>query len=270
MEDKKCCGIFDFDGVLLPGEDLIDKYVEEICEEASDAYCRKLYKQQEELMKIRQRMEQERDIYGPGMEEIEREEEELRKKIKLHFMLKDQVLEETEEKYRNKIPYGKIYTKENIYQSVLELMWKIYEEKVYSKLIVNTHVNAEAEIIAKRDLLKAEFPTMKFVPVKYHIIPFRDQYGEINKDREPSDKIGRLLKMSPYIDVNKSTFIDNTARIIKRGRELGLRCYFVDKNSDPYILDNPILDPIPSQVIMQAANDTIDIVHNDKIKKLSL
>ena len=111
---------------------------------------------------------------------------------------------------------------------------------------------------------------MKFVPVKYHIIPYRDQYGFVNKKREPSDKVGNLVRLSPYIDVSKSTFIDNTARIIKRGKELGLRCYFVEKNTDSYILANPSLDPIPSQIIMQAANDTIDIVHDGKIKKLSL
>lgn len=270
MENKNCCGIYDFDGVLLPGENLADKYVEEVCKEASDAYGRILFNKQNELIRIRQRMEQERDVYGPDMNEIEEELSEIDRKLKIHFILKDQVLEETEERFRNKIPYKKIYTKENIYQGVLELMWRIYESKIYTQFIVNTHVNAATEIVAKRDLLTDDFPAIKFVPVKYHIIPYRDPYGFVNKNREPSDKVGSLLKMSPYIDVKTSTFIDNTARIIKRGKELGLRCYFVDKNNDSYILANPTLDPIPSQVILQAANDTIDIVHGGKIKKLSL
>ncbi len=36
MEKRKCCGIYDFDGVLAPGEELIDKYVWGICKEASN------------------------------------------------------------------------------------------------------------------------------------------------------------------------------------------------------------------------------------------
>ena len=40
--------------------------------------------------------------------------------------------------------------------------------------------------------------------------------------------------------------------------------------NNPYIIENPVLNLIPGQVIMQAANDTIDMVHGGKIKKLSL
>ena len=272
MENKICCGIYDFDGVLLPGEELMDKYVIKICEKASNAYCDKLFARQSELIKVQQRMEQERDVFGPEMRAVQRELEELRKKIEEHFMLKDQVLEETEEKYKNKIPYKDIYIRNNVYQGILELLWKIYDSKLYSELIVNTHVNAGTEIVAKRELLEKDFPPMKFVPILYHIEPYRDPYGgSINKNRKPSDKIGRLVNsIAPYIDVNKSTFVDNTASIIKRGRELGINCYFVDKNFDQYIKENPVLDPIPSQVIIEAANDTIDRVHGGKIKKLSL
>ena len=100
MEEKLCCGIFDFDGVILPGEELIDKYVWEICKEASNAYCDMLFSQQSKLITIQQRLEQERDIYGPEMEEVKNELAEIERKIKIHFDLKDQVLEETEEKYR--------------------------------------------------------------------------------------------------------------------------------------------------------------------------
>ena len=271
MEEKKCCGIYDFDGVLVPGEELIDKYVWEICKEASNAYCEELFKRQNELIRIEQRLEQERDVFGPEMIEVQRELEEIDRNIKRHFILKDQVLEETEEKYKNKINYNEIYQRENVYQGVLELLWQIYNSGIYQQLIVNTHVNSESEIISKSELLKKEFPPMKFVPIKYHTEPYRDPFdGSINKNRKPSDKIGRLIEISPYIDVSKSTFIDNTASIIKRGKELGLNCYFVDKNFDPYIIKYPVLNSIPPQIIIQAANDTIERVHDGKVKKLSL
>ena len=271
MKDKICCGIYDFDGVLVPGEELMDNDVHAICKEASNAYCEDLFKQQTKLIGIQQQLEQERDIYGYEMQEVQKELEEINKKIKNHFKLKDQVLEETEPEYKNRINYREIYKKENIYLGVLELLWQIYESKIYEQLIVNTHVNSEREIIAKKDLLQKDFPPMRFIPVKYHILPYRDPFdGMINNNRKPSDKIGRLVNISNYIDVNLSTFIDNTASIIKRGRELGLNCYYVEKNHDIYIEKYPILNTIPGQVIMEAANDTIDRVHDGKIKKLSL
>ena len=271
MEDKKCCGIYDCDGVIIPGEELIDRYVWKICKEASNAYCDELFNRQNELIQNQQRLEQERDVFGPEMIEITRELEEINKKIKRHFILKDIVLEEVEEKYKNKIDYKEIYQRENIYQGVLELFWQIYDSHVYDQIIVNTHVNAESEIIWKREMFKKDFPPLKFVPVKYHLVPYKDPFGGlVNKNRKPSDKIGRLINMSPYIDVDVSTFIDNTSSIIKRGKEIGLNCYYVKKNLDPYVIRYPILNPIPAQIIMQAANDTIDKVHNGKIKKLSL
>ena len=80
MEEKKCCGIYDFDGVLAPGEELIDKYVWEICREASNAYCEELFNRQNELIRIEQRLEQERDVFGLEMIEVQRELEEINRR----------------------------------------------------------------------------------------------------------------------------------------------------------------------------------------------
>jgi len=270
MEEKYCCNILDFDGVLVPGEDLMDEYIMEFCKKATNAYCEKLFKKQSELIKIQQQLEEERNIYGKEMHELILELEELKKKIKMHFDLKDQVLEETEEKYRNKINYEEIYQKRNIYPGVLETVWKIHESGIYKLQIVNTHINAEKEIIAKGKLLQKEFPPVKYIPIRYHIEPYRDQYGLLTKNRMPSDKTGRLLRTVSSIDVKTSPLIDNSRSIIKRGEELGLRTYFVPKNEEQYVIDNPVLNPIPTQIILQSANDTIDIVHGGKIKKLSL
>ena len=270
MQEKLCSAIFDFDGVFVPGEELMDDYIWEICKEATNAYCDELFRRQTELIQHQQQLEIDRNVYGKEMQEIICELEDLKRLIKKHFDLKDQVLEETEEKYRNKIDYNEIYQKNNVYIGVLELLWKIYDSKIFDLHISNTHVNAEREIIAKRDLLQKVFPPMKFVPIKYHTDPYKDQYGLLNKNRKPSDKVGRLLKTIPTIDKKTTILVDNSRSIIARGDELGLRTYFVEKNNTPFIIENPTLNPFPSQVILRSANDTINLVHGDKIKKLSL
>lgn len=270
MIEKYCCGIYDFDGVYVAGEELMDNYIMEFCKKATNKYCNELFRRQTDLIKSQQLLEEDRNIYGKEMREIIRELEEVERLLREHFNLKDQVLEETEEKYRNKINYKEIYQAKNVYPGVLDILWKIYDAKVFYLLISNTHVNAEREIIAKKELLQSVFPPMKFVPVRYHIEPYRDQYGLITKNRKPSDKVGILLRTMPIVDPTVSTLVDNSKSIITRGIELGLRSYFVEKNLDSFIVDNPTLNPIPSQVILQSANDTIDMVHGGKIKKLSL
>jgi len=270
MEEKYCCNILDFDGVLVPGEELMDEYIKLFCYEATNEYCEKLFKRQSDLVLIQQQLEEDRNIYGKEMHEIINELEEIKKLLVKHFDLKDQVLEEANDKYRNKIDYKEIYQVKNVFPGVLEAVWKMHDKGIYYQQISNTHVNAEREIIAKKELLKKAFPPMKFVPVRYHIEPYRDPYGLLNKNRKPSDKVGRLIRTVPYIDVRTSTLVDNSRSIITRGNELGLRTYFVKKNTDPYVLNNPVINTIPAQVIMSAANDTIDIVHEGKIKKLSL
>ena len=247
----------------------MDVYVQKINREASNAYCEELFKEQAVLLRQKQELEDERDIFGAAMIELNKALDAKQKEIEKHFEQKDQVLEETEKKYRNRIPYREIYRVENVYPGLLDLLWKIYDNKIYYQLIVNTHVNAEAEIIAKKELLSKEFPPMKFVPIKFHIDPYRDEYGKPNNNRPTSDKIGRLLDMAKYIDPKRSIFVDNTKKIIIRGEELGLNCYFVKKNLDPFILQNPVLNPIPYQVILQSAHDTIEREHPGKILKLS-
>lgn len=263
MEDKKvCCGVYDYDGVLVDGEHLMDLQIIENCKgreeakEATNIYAESIFKRQLELTQIKQQLEQERNVYGSEMLEIIKELADLERKIKRHFELKDQVLEETEEKYANIIDYDKIYVKENIYPGVLEALWEIYDKGIYVKLLNNTHVNKERESVAKERLLKAEFPPMEFVPILFHIFPYRDMEGP-NNNRQPSDKVLRMTRNNRYINPLVSTYVDNSKSVIRLANKLGYRTYFVDKN------DNP------RDIIVDAANDTIDIVHGGKIKKLS-
>lgn len=263
MEEKICCGIFDYDGVFVPGERLMDKHIIANCGihkeaiEATNEYGDSLFKEQLELTQQRQELELERNVYGSDMLKIVTRLNELNEKIRKHFERKDQVLEETEKKYENLINYDEIYVLENVYPGVLDKLWEIYDKGIYIKLINNTHVNKEREIVAKKRLLEKEFPPMEFVPVYFHIFPYRDSEG-INKDRKPTDKVHRMYVNNKYIDPYSSTYVDNSSGVIKCAKKLGFRTYFVDKSQDP------------KEVIINAANDTIDVIHDGKIKKLSL
>ena len=108
METKRCCAIHDFDGVYIAGEDLMDDYIMEFCRKATNRYCNELFKRQFELLTAQQQLESDRNIYGKEMMEIIRELQEIERLLKEHFDLKDQVLEESEDKYRNKINYDEI------------------------------------------------------------------------------------------------------------------------------------------------------------------
>ena len=257
MEEKKCCGIYDYDGVLVPGEELMDYYIEPVCKEATNAYGEGLFRRQLELTLEKQRLEQDRDIYGSEMLEIEDELEEIERKLKRHFELKDQVLEETEPQFQNIINYDEIYQLKNVYPGVLESLWQAYDRRVYEDMTNNTHINMERESKSKERLLKDHFPPMKFVPIYFHIIPYRDREGFINRDRKPSDKVLRMYRLNKDINPLVSTYVDNSKGVIGCAKKLGFRTYFVAKDQDP------------RDQIIQAANDTIDIVHGGKIKKLS-
>ena len=272
MKKLVCYLVLDFDGVILPGEELMDNYVWDICQVASNRHKDQLFSRQIELIKMQQQLEEERSD-DKSLEEIQSELNDIKQKISMHYVKKDEVLEETVPKYINRIPYKEIYVKENIYPGILELIHKINDMGIYVELIINTHVNSEAEIIAKRELLRKVFPPHKFIPVLFHLERYFAESG-ITMKRERSNKVARLIKALPYVSpLNNegvvSYFVDNTESIVKEARALGFKAYFVEKNDDKYIKENPVLDPIPSQVIMKTANDTIDLL-GCKVKKLSL
>lgn len=257
MEEKICCGIYDYDGVLVPGEELMDYYIEKVCKEATNAYGDKLFARQLELTKEKQTLEEDRDIYNDYYKSIVEELVEIEKKIRKHFELKDQVLEETEKKYQNIINYDEIYRLENVYPGVLESLWEISEKGIYVKMVNNTHVNVQREIEAKSRLLQKHFPPIDFVPIFFHIVPYRDPAGFVNNNRKPSDKVLRMVRILDYPNPLVSTYVDNSKGVIGCAKKQGFRTYFVERDQDP------------RDLIIDAANDTIDIVHGGKIKKLS-
>ena len=266
-----CYLVLDFDGVLIPGEELMDNYIWDICKEASNRYRESLEASERDLFLMKQRLEDERS--NPKyIERVQKELNDIRQKRLMHFRKKDQVLEETSLEFVNKIPYQEIYVRDNFFPGILELIHKINDMGIYVELIVNTHFNADLEVKTKRELLRKEFPPHKFIPVPFHL---EKQYSSdvITRKRVRTNKTAKLIKALPYVNplANEDVFtyfVDNTKSILEEAEKFGLITYFVEKNDDKYIIDNPTLNPIPFQVILQAANDTLEKQNGDKVKKL--
>ncbi len=263
-EVKLLSGVYDYDEVLIPGSRLIDEQIlengkgmEEV-KKATNAYGDQLFEQQISLVAKKQELELERNIFSKEYFEIKEELEEIERLKIEHFRIKDQVLEETEPQYVNLVNYSQIYRREYLYPGVCEAIWEIYDRGVYAILFDNSHTNTNNEEKYKGLLLKSDFPPMIFVPVRFHILPYRDREGFIIKDRHPSDKVLQMYANNKIIDPSISTYVDNSRGVLKCAKKIGFRTYLVEKGQDP------------RAVIIQAANDTIDKYHDGKIKKLSL
>ena len=258
MKNKEVCLISDFDGVLVDSLPLIDEYVKEIDYEASDEYGQNLIQRTDYYNREKQRLEEERDIYGKEMQEIIEMLDELYRLRVRHYDHKDRVLEEVEAKYKGLIKYKKIYQIENAYPGIIELINKIWEYKIYHRIIVSSNVNVESEIVAKKEFLKEFLPMAKFSPVRFHLEPYYNPInGSPNKNRIPSNKLA-VIARSNSVDVLNSCVIDDTKGVIERGIALGFKCYHRK-------IEDDVRD-----IFIKAGNETIDTVHEGKIKKLSL
>ena len=270
MEKVVCYLVLDYDGVLVPAEEIYDVLVhDEICEEASNIYREELLTRKKELEKIQEELIDERSG-AKSLNEIKKELDDIKNKMSYHYFKKDQVLEESLPEYVNRIPYDKIYIVENIFPGVLELIHKLYDMGIYTEIIVNTHVNVDSEIKAKRILLETAFPPTKFIPVQFYLERRLNNGMGIKRTR--SNKVARLLKALPYIKsaTSNSVFVDNTLSVLDQAEKFKFKCFFVRKNEDKIVIENPVINPIPYEIILEAGNYTIVEVQKQKEKKLIL
>ncbi len=130
----------------------------------------------------------------------------------IHKITKDEVLEETSDLYQNKINYDEIYTIDNAFPNVIELIREIWESRLFDKIYIASHVNSEKEILAKKRFFAEYLP---FVDVRCYY--FNDQ---------------------PYIH-DKERYYENAFRkrtnkprqFFKETREHPEQCHFIDDSS---------------------------------------
>lgn len=219
--------ILDCDGVLYDSTPIIDEQVQKINYYASDKYGAELKRRSMEIDARRYELEEERsDYYSKEMVDLRRQADELAKLRKMHFDLKDLVLEEVLSEYRGLINYN-IYNYETAFLDAMEEITRIWERRVYEEIIVLSHVNQEREVVYKYYALKRDLPMAEFIPVKFHFLPYYNpETGMKNEGRQRSNKIIYLQNQKGNKSFSTSTFIDDTSNIVDEAKEAGIRfCY---------------------------------------------
>ena len=257
-ERKECCIISDFDGVIVNSLPLIDEYVQELDYKASDKYRKELVDRSNACHLEKQRLEEEQKFDGYEMDIIVQEIAELQRKRKDHYDRKNIVLEEVYPEFRNKIDYQKIYQIENAYEDAIETLIRIWERKIYERMIICTNINSGVEILAKRGFIKEYLPMAQLIPLRFFLDPYYDPLSGLkNLNRVPCDKLKTLTDRDKSINIPSSVAIDDTKGVIDSGNLIGFKCF------------HKKLEDNSADIFIQAANYTIDTVHGGKIKKLS-
>ena len=253
------CFNTDVDGVIIPGQELMDEYVyNDIDKIASDRYRYELLAHLAELNNRKNELEAEQRFTCPEMQEIKDEIEEYEKRKQIHFDHKNMVLEEATPELVGRIPYDKIYKLENMYPGIPEILYKIYELGIFDEYNAPTLVNPASEIQAKNILFRENFPWFKLVPLKFFVEPFFVPGSKLKTlNREPCDKANKFASIKPHMIIHKSPYIEDTLSIVKIAQSLGFPAYFRSREDDPV------------DVYIRAVNETIDRDFKDKVKKLS-
>lgn len=122
-----------------------------------------------------------------------------------HFEYKDRVLEEVDDKYKNRIDYEKVFATNEIYPHAIEYVRYLCNCGRYNKVYILTHCNVEREVLAKKKFINKYFPSLEVITVPYHI----DKY-EKGKKRMPTSKAEFLMKYLGITNISHCTLIDDS------------------------------------------------------------
>lgn len=133
--------------------------------------------------------------------------DELTKQILIHehFDYKDRVLEEVDDKYKNKINYEKIFATNEIYSHSIEYIRYLCNCGRYDKVYILTHCNVDREVEAKVKFINKYLPGLEMIAVPFHT----DKY-EHGKNRRPTSKAEYLKKYLNIDDMSNCTLIDDS------------------------------------------------------------
>ena len=231
--------ILDCDGVIFDSLGLIDEQVQQIEYKASDKYHDEVITSAKRYHDLLYKLEYERaNDYEEEKHIIHRKLADLGEERERCRLLKDIVLEEVYHKYEDRIDYYSIYTLENAYPGVINMINNIYETGVYENIYILSHVNSESEVFAKNLFFSKYLPFVKFIPVKFHEEPFHYNKEDTwrNLKRKRTNKIERFQKITGIESLDKLTFIDDSETIIQEAEQMMVgRTYY--KRKDENIVD---------------------------------
>ncbi len=271
---KKRSLILDIDETIIPGEQLMDRQVIEavsnaglsmpedikkICLHSTWKYLKSLETKLDKLNNEKKRMQNEGVIYGRAWEELMGDIEHVdRVEIPEHYKCKDIVREEQIPEVKGLINYRKIYIPENLYPGIFEILWFIYEERVFDEdaLYASSNTNSISEENAK-DLffLECGLPPIETFYDRFHKLPHMNADGTINENREPSNKVIDFVEAHPEVDIQTSSWVDNSRYVRQIAKSLGFDVWLVgNERCDP---DNPEQRILPCKAFVDAYNQIV-------------
>ncbi len=284
---KKRSLIFDIDETIIPGEQLIDRLIIEavanaglsmpedikkICLHSTWIYLKSLEAQLDKLNNEKKRMQSDGVIRGPVWEDLMSSIEHVdRVEIPEHYRCKDIVREEQMPEVKGLIDYREIYKPENLYPGIFEVLWFIYNERVFDDDAFHaaSNTNSTSEENAK-DLLFAEcgLPPIETFYDRFYKIPHKNADGTINENREPSNKVVDFIEEHPEVDIETSSWVDNSGYVRKVAKSLGFDTYLVgNERCDP---NDPIQRILPCQAFVDAYNQTVAIYYPDEKRSVDV
>ena len=169
---------------------------------------------------------------------------------------RDEVLEETNDLYKGRIDYDKMYVFDNTFHGVIEIINMIWEAGLFDKIYITTHVNSMQEITAKKRFFDKYLPMAELFTIKFNdkpYIPDKKNYYE-NANRKRTNKPQEFFN-AKHERPESTTFIDDSYSICNQARALGAKAFYRDSESD-----NPLL------VFQEMVND---LKQNNKKRTIS-
>ncbi len=227
--------LLDCDGVIFDSTRLIDREVQNIEYMASDKYCDELNRLSARYHSDLHKLEIERSNNSEKEKSLRTSIEEVGRRRKHHFYLKDMVLEEVLPKYKNRINYDEIFQVENTYPGVINKIIDVCGMGIFDDIYVVSHYNSENEGAAKERFFADFLPMVKVVLVKFHQDEFSllPEDEDKNKKRERTHKILDFQRQTGISDFSRSYFIDDTESIIEEARDVGVKhCFYKTKREN--------------------------------------
>ena len=211
---KKKILVLDCDGILFDSLKLIDEQVETINYMGSDSY---------------------KNDITQRIDERDRNFDLWNERLRLHYIIKDQILEEVFPKYQNRINYDVIYQFENTFDGVIEEVKKIWNSGLFSQIYVLSHVNSVNEVRAKRRFFEEYLPMVNVITVPFHREMYyrcinKEEEIRKNSDRVRTNKVNELKDILELEDLSSVYFIDDTRSICEEAVDLGATAVHCGKN----------------------------------------
>ena len=227
----------DCDGVLVNSVPLLDKCVGEINYVASDEFGKIIAKEHRmrEKYLFETYFNNDLELYNKYSK---MEQDLFNKLLKVNRITKDEVLEEIYPIYQNRINYFKIYSIQNVFAGVFEIVKFFQKTNRFKKIYIVTQFNAVLETLGKSRLFKTYLSGIEIIFIPFHdkeVTPYiydKARYFE-NGNRQRTNKAEYFAVLTGE-DPKKTIYIDDSVGICQEAEKLGAKAFLRDRESaDP-------------------------------------